>query len=130
MRNTHQTLDQWEKSKINYAIRVRPLSGADGGSYLAEVPELPGCRADGENQLEALQQAELAIEAWIKTAKENGGEIPEPASYDAFSGKWLIRAPKYLHADLSERAKAEGVSLNALTVAILAKGIGQKQHAA
>ena len=47
-------------------------------SFLAEVPELPGCMADGKTYAEALQNAELIIAEWIETARSLGREIPIP----------------------------------------------------
>ena len=47
-------------------------------AYIAEVPELPGCMADGATYQEALANAELVIQEWIETAKEAGRPIPEP----------------------------------------------------
>jgi predicted RNase H-like HicB family nuclease len=46
--------------------------------FLAEVPELPGCMADGHNYQEAVSNAEIIINEWIETAKELGREIPKP----------------------------------------------------
>ncbi len=46
--------------------------------YLAEVPELSGCMADGETYQEALSNAEQIIQEWIETAQELGRSIPEP----------------------------------------------------
>jgi predicted RNase H-like HicB family nuclease len=47
-------------------------------SFVAEVPELPGCAADGSTRQEALANAETVIEEWIETAKDLGRPIPEP----------------------------------------------------
>jgi predicted RNase H-like HicB family nuclease len=47
-------------------------------SFLAEVPELPGCMADGATYQEALANAEVIIQEWIETAWELGRPIPEP----------------------------------------------------
>ena len=47
-------------------------------SFIAEVPELPGCMADGENYIDAVKNVEIVIEQWISTAKELGREIPIP----------------------------------------------------
>ncbi len=47
-------------------------------AYIAEVPELAGCMADGVSRIDALQNAETVIEEWIETAKELGREIPTP----------------------------------------------------
>ena len=46
--------------------------------FIAEVPELPGCKADGNSYAEALQNAEPVINEWIETAKSLGRIIPEP----------------------------------------------------
>jgi predicted RNase H-like HicB family nuclease len=47
-------------------------------AFIAEVPELPGCAADGATYREALEQAEVIIREWIETARELGREIPQP----------------------------------------------------
>ena len=47
-------------------------------AFVAEVPELPGCAADGPTYGAALAQAELVIQQWIETARELGREIPPP----------------------------------------------------
>jgi predicted RNase H-like HicB family nuclease len=47
-------------------------------AFIAEVPELPGCAADGETYQEALQNVEVMMQEWIETAKELGRPIPEP----------------------------------------------------
>jgi predicted RNase H-like HicB family nuclease len=50
----------------------------EDNAYLAEVPELPGCMADGKTYREALSNAENIIREWIETAKALGRSIPEP----------------------------------------------------
>ena len=50
----------------------------DDNTYVAEVPELPGCMADGATYQAALANAEIFIQEWIETAKETGRSIPEP----------------------------------------------------
>ena len=50
----------------------------EDGSYIVEVPELPGCMADGPSYQEAVKNAEVIIQEWIETAKELGRPIPEP----------------------------------------------------
>lgn len=47
-------------------------------AFIAEVPELPGCAADGETYQETLQNVEVIMHEWIETAKELGRLIPEP----------------------------------------------------
>jgi len=47
-------------------------------AFIAEVPELPGCAADGVTRQEALANAETVITEWLDTARELGRPIPEP----------------------------------------------------
>lgn len=47
-------------------------------AFIAEVPELPGCMADGKTRAEALTQAEIVIAEWIEAAQAMGREIPIP----------------------------------------------------
>ena len=48
------------------------------GAFIAEVPELPGCMADGRTYSEAVANAEAVIDQWMETARELGRPIPEP----------------------------------------------------
>src|ERR1700733_3913634 len=115
-------------SKFKYPVTIRPLTKEEGGGYLAEFPDLPGCIADGETVEEALHEAEDALKAWLAAAKEFGDKIPEPTIATNFSGQWRIRLPKSLHAALALRAKLEGVSLNTLAATLLAQSMGQKMQ--
>ena len=110
----------------DYPMIIRPLSKEEGGGYFAEIPDLPGCVADGETVDEAVRAIESAIVAWIKTAKEFGDPIPKSKNIAQYSGQWRIRVPKHLHAALAFQAKEEGVSLNMLASTLLAEGIGKK----
>jgi predicted RNase H-like HicB family nuclease len=47
-------------------------------AYVVDVPELPGCMAHGATRQSAIKSAEDAIKFWIKTAKDDGKEIPQP----------------------------------------------------
>lgn len=50
----------------------------EDSSFIAEVPELAGCMADGATHQEALLNVQMIIQEWIETAKELGRPIPEP----------------------------------------------------
>lgn len=50
----------------------------EDGTYVVEVPELPGCMADGNTYEEAIDNTLLVIREWMETAKEIGREIPKP----------------------------------------------------
>ncbi|MGB3312084.1 MAG: type II toxin-antitoxin system HicB family antitoxin [Nodosilinea sp.] len=50
----------------------------DDQFFVVEVPELPGCAADGESYQEAVANVEVVIQEWMETALELGRSIPEP----------------------------------------------------
>lgn len=50
----------------------------DDDAYVVEVPELPGCMADGQSYVEAVENAVKVIDEWIETAKDLGREVPKP----------------------------------------------------
>lgn len=63
-------------SKWKYEIII--YWSAEDDAYIAEVPELPGCAADGPTYKQALANAEVVIREWIDTARDLGRAIPEP----------------------------------------------------
>jgi predicted RNase H-like HicB family nuclease len=63
-------------NSIRYEI-ILYWSPADQ-AFIAEVPELPGCAADGATYQEALANVEVIIREWIETARELGRPVPEP----------------------------------------------------
>ena len=50
----------------------------DDGAYIVEVPELPGCTADGGSYEEAIKNTLVVIKEWIETARELGRDVPKP----------------------------------------------------
>lgn len=64
------------KSKYRYEIII--YWSEEDKAFIAEVPELPGCAADGQTYQQALAQVEIVIDEWIQTAKELGRDIPQP----------------------------------------------------
>jgi len=57
----------------------------EDSAFVAEVPELPGCIADGETYQEALSNAEQIIREWVETAKELGRSVPQPRGRLAYA---------------------------------------------
>ncbi len=57
----------------------------EDGRYVVEVPELPGCMADGKTYEEAIKSAQVIISEWIETARGLGREIPEPKGRLAYA---------------------------------------------
>ncbi len=50
----------------------------DDEAYIVEVPEFPGCMADGKTYEEAIKNTLIVIKEWMETARELGREIPQP----------------------------------------------------
>ena len=105
-------------------FEMRPLSEEEGGGYLIEFPDFPGCLADGETPEAAMNEGVDALRSYMNTLQELGRPIP--ASGEVYGGQWRQRVPKSLHAALARRAEREGVSLNMLVTTILAEGLGRR----
>lgn len=63
---------------MNYRYEIIIYWSKDDNAFIAEVPELSGCMADGKSYKEAIENVEIVIEEWIETAKLIGRLIPEP----------------------------------------------------
>jgi predicted RNase H-like HicB family nuclease len=105
---------------LNYPIT---LYHAEEGGYVAEIEDLPGCLTEGETLEEVNQRIEDARKGWIQAAYEDDIEIPLPRTDEEYSGKFMVRIPKYLHRRLAEKAIWEGISLNQYMESILSAGV-------
>jgi len=92
----------------------------EDSSYIAEVPELPGCMADGPTLEAATKEAKKAAQLWMEVAKKEKREIPQPIDKRRYSGKFIVRVPPELHRELDFEAKSQKVSLNRLVTLKLA----------
>lgn len=101
---------------LNYHKRLYQ----DDGDWIIEVDDLPGCIADGGTPDEAVENLRHAMRSWIESRLAAGLEVPEPSGAEEYSGKILVRMPRFLHRRLSLQAKAEGVSLNQYLGSLLA----------
>lgn len=106
-----------KKTKLKYPIEVF-WSDEDEG-YIAIVSDLPGCSAWGTTEEEAIREVHDAEYAWLQAVKKSVREIPAPSVETSFSGKFLMRVPKRLHAELVRTAKTQGVSLNQYVLYLL-----------
>jgi predicted RNase H-like HicB family nuclease len=101
-----------EYLELPYNIVVRHISDESGSYYFATVLELDGCMSDGETYEEAFANIQEAMTGWIETKLANGFAVPLPLNAKKYSGKFVLRLPKTLHARIAMEAQKEGVSLN------------------
>ena len=109
---------------LHYRMQIKQ----DGDTFVAWIPDLDGCVTQGDTMEEAFQMLQEAKELWLETAYSSGKRIPEPRSAEDFSGRILLRMPKYLHARLSAQADDEGVSLNQYIVSLLSGEAAQREE--
>jgi antitoxin HicB len=115
-------------SKIDHYLALnyhKRLYQDDEGDWIAEVDDLPGCIADGETPDEAIASSREAMRMWMESRMSSGLDIPEPSIADEYSGRILLRMPKYIHRMLAIQAQQEGSSLNQFIVSLLSYGCAQ-----
>ncbi len=105
-------MDVQEYMKLPYNYIIKPIQDESGAYFHASVLELDGCQSTGETFKEAFDRLMEAMEGWIETKLESGFSVPDPIDNNKFSGKFVVRLPKSLHARLAMEADREGVSLN------------------
>jgi predicted RNase H-like HicB family nuclease len=67
---------------MTHKYSIQLLWSTEDGAYIASVPELPGCKADGSTPEEAVNALNVIISEWMETAKEEKREIPQPMSVE------------------------------------------------
>lgn len=95
---------------LKYPIVIREDVESGKAVYSLEVPDLPGCGAEGETLDEGKKNLEEARKLWIEDSIERGIPIPEPI--EEYSGRILLRIQPVLHGQLSKKARQAKVSLN------------------
>lgn len=118
-----KTIDEY----LALPYRMEIIPDTEEGGFVVSFPDLPGCITCGETMESAIANAQDAKAAWLTAALEDGIEIQEPDSLDAYSGQFKLRLPKSLHRSLSEHSKREGVSMNQYCVYLLARNDALEQ---
>lgn len=96
---------------LNYPYTIEEEEEEDGEKvYVAEIPDLPGCGAQGTTLEEVRRNLEEAKAIWIEESWKRKLSIPEPSK--EFSGRILLRIPPMLHGQLNKHARQAGLSLN------------------
>jgi antitoxin HicB len=119
---TLATLEMYLARAYPFTVHADPECG-----YVVVFPDLPGCMTQVDTLDEIGPMAEEARRLWIETEYEQGHPIPNPASQDDPSGKFVVRIPRSLHRSLAEAATRENVSLNQYVCTILARGDAQSR---
>ena len=104
---------------LAYPVEITKIAPADGGGFLARIPLLKGCQSDGETADAALKNIEEAKREWLAATLKTKHKIPEPLDESAYSGKFTLRIPKFLHKKLTEEAIKEDMSLNSYLISLI-----------
>jgi len=109
--------------KLPYKVIIQEMNDESGHYYYATVAELNGCMSDGETVEQAYKNIHEAMELHIECMIAENMEVPLPETQqtEKYSGKFLTRVPKELHANLVRTAQQQGISLNQLVLYKLAR---------
>ncbi len=107
---------------LSYKIEIEPIPEKEGGGYVARLPQFgkSGIIGDGETAEEALSDLQKNQKLRFESYLKEGLDIPEPEAHrEEFSGRFVIRIPRFLHRELVVSAKQNDVSLNQYVTALL-----------
>jgi antitoxin HicB len=105
---------------LDYPFTMSPLSEDEGGGYLIEFPDLPGCMSDGATPEEALRNGADAVECWIEAMREAGRPVPAPSK--AAVSKRTIATDNHTYQELAEEARRQGLGVETIADAALIYG--------
>lgn len=111
---------------LPYVVELKPILVENGGGFSASIPQLGrySLLADGDTIEEAVQNLEEIKKERFAEYIQARVTIPEPEKEEEdYSGKFVVRLPKYLHRELALAAKFNDVSLNQFIVSVLASGV-------
>jgi predicted RNase H-like HicB family nuclease len=77
---------------MNEKYEIKIYWSNDDNCFIAEMPELPGCIADGKTYFDALENIEKVRDIWIRNAQKYGDKIPKPRKIRRFQKKKLFHA--------------------------------------
>lgn len=106
----------------DYSIRIS--YNEEDNDYFSSIDEFRGCTAFGDTPFEALKELKIAFEDWLAVTIEKGYPIPEPFKKKRYSCQIMVKMPRSLHDQLSEKAKMKNVSLNQEILTRIALGLG------
>jgi antitoxin HicB len=107
-------------TSLEYPFTMQPLSEDEGGGYLIEFPDLPGCMSDGQTPDEAIRNGAEAVQCWIAAMREAGRPIPAPSK--ATVSKRTIGVHDHVYQQLAEEARLQGLSVEVIASVALTSG--------
>jgi antitoxin HicB len=107
-------------TRLEYPFAMSPLSEEEGGGYLIEFPDLPGCMSDGATPEEALHNGADAVRCWIEAMREAGRPIPAPSK--AAVGKRTISVGSAVYQIIAEEAQRQGLNVDTIADSALIYG--------
>jgi RNA polymerase sigma-B factor len=128
---TQETLTVAQYLELPYTVAVQSEHEGEGSRWNATIEELPGCAAQGRTPDEAVELLRPAMESWLEAAIAQHREIPVPGERAtakkpvpaSHSGRFLVRMPGALHAELASAAEREQLSLNRFVTNVLADSV-------
>ncbi|HNR13828.1 MAG TPA: toxin-antitoxin system HicB family antitoxin [Thermodesulfobacteriota bacterium] len=108
---------------LPYRMEIIPIPEHEGGGFMARIPQFGalGIVGDGDTPQEALENLAIHKRERFQQYLEEEREIPEPEyDDDDYSGKLVVRLPKFLHRELAQHARKNGISLNQYLSTLLA----------
>ena len=121
MKELLMTPDASYYAALDYPVELSRRDEEEESYWVCEVPDLPGCVADGETPDEAIESLSEAKRLWIDARLEHGHRVPEPTTARGYSGRLLLRMPRSLHRKLAAQSRREGTSLNMYVVSLLSE---------
>ncbi|GBF32865.1 hypothetical protein DCCM_1061 [Desulfocucumis palustris] len=117
-----------EYLNIDYPITLHKVVDDNSDYWVAEHPDLPGCKTHGETKEQAITNLEDAKKGWIYAKICDDEDVPIPGdsfAYAKCSGRILLRLPKDLHYKLVNKSKKDQVSINQEIIYLLTYALGQ-----
>jgi RNA polymerase sigma-B factor len=133
---SHENLTVAQYLELPYSVAVKSEREDEQTCWSATVEELPGCTVRADTPDDAVELLRPAMEQWLQAALAEDREIPLPGgetakrrSSSSHSGRFLVRMPGTLHAQLARAAEREQLSLNRFVTKALATSVSPKQPA-
>lgn len=108
----------------NYKFNAYPVETTDGIEWVVRFPDINNCGGSGKTIELAIQDAYENLAFELEMLAEEGKPVPTSKLNESYSGKLLIRMPRFLHEKLTTISEEEGVSINQFVVASLSEKVG------